>query len=367
MPKRKKILIAAGGTGGHLFPAQALAEQLLEEDPLIELFFAGSGLSLNPYLNKERFRFCEVVSTTPFRGSFLKALKSVFLLMRGIKESYALLLKEKPTLIVGFGSFHTFPLLCAAVLRKVPIALFESNAIPGKVVRLFSKRAQLTGIYFSEARRYLKGNTVEVEIPTQSSLTPSALSKQQAREELGLDPHLPTLLVFGGSQGAQGINRNIIGILPLLKKASHPFQLIHLTGCEETALSVRKLCEELEIRCYIKKFEKGMQKVWSAADKVICRAGAMTLSELLHYEVPGILIPYPAASDGHQLKNALFIEQKVGGAVHLPQSSLTPELLVQTIIDFQGAKSAQMKAAIQQFKSEQKRASFCKLILKGES
>lgn len=354
----KKILIAAGGTGGHLFPAQALSDQLLKEHPDLELFFAGAKLSTNAYFDKEKFRFYDVSSTTPFRGSPFAALKAIWILLKGIRDSLRLLSKEKPALVVGFGSFHVFPILCAAVLKKIPIALFESNAIPGKVVRLFSKKAKWTGVYFSAAKDYLQGATRDVEIPTRTG-THSCLSKQEARQFFGLDPDATTLLIFGGSQGAQGINNKILQMLPLLKKEN--LQLIHLTGCDAMALLVAKRCKELGISCCAKKFEKRMDAAWNAADAVICRAGAMTLAELLLYEVPGILIPYPSASDQHQLKNALFIEKNVGGAVHLLESALTPELLETTLRDLLDSLSSKANA-IKNYKAQQKKQDLSRLI-----
>lgn len=360
----KKILIAAGGTGGHLFPAQALAEQLLKRNTDFELFFAGAKLSTNIYFDKEKFRFYDIASTTPFRGNLLTALRSIAILIKGITESFRLFSKEKPDLVVGFGSFHVFPLLCVAVIMRTPIVLFESNAIPGKVVRLFSKKAKLTGVYFSDARNYLKGCTVDVEIPVKLA-TAVPISKQQARKQLNLDPDKMTLLVFGGSQGARGINKNILEVLPLLKKENLSLQLIHLTGCEETVAKVTQLCNQLGISCCVKKFETQMAIAWGAADAVICRAGAMTLAELLHHEVPGILIPYPAASDQHQLKNALFLEKTVGGAVHLIESAITPGLLSKTVLEFAeplSSKCSAMKLAIKNYKIQQKRDDLCELI-----
>lgn len=360
----KKILIAAGGTGGHLFPAQALAEQLLNANPDIELFFAGAKLSTNAYFDKDKFRFYDVTSTTPFRGNLIKALKSVGILIKGIRESIRLLSKETPVLIAGFGSFHVFPLLCAAVIKRIPIVLFESNAIPGKVVRLFSKKAKLTGIYFSGARNYLKGYSVDVEIPVRAGVD-VPISKQEARKQLNLEPDAMTLLVFGGSQGAKGINNTIIGMLPLLKKENLTVQLVHLTGCEQTVIEVSELCNRLGINCYVKKFESQMALAWGAADAVICRAGAMTLAELLQHEVPGILIPYPSASDQHQLKNALFLENQVGGAVHLIESILTPDLLAKTVLELAAplsSKAIAMKQAIKNYKTQHKRDNLCRLI-----
>ena len=133
MSKRThKVIFAAGGTGGHLFPAQALARQLLKKKANVELLFAGAKLTDNVHFDKGKFSHRDITSGTPFRRNVFKAMKSVGALLKGIWESLALLKEQKPDLIIGFGSFHTFPLLCAAVIKKVPLILFESNSIPWK-------------------------------------------------------------------------------------------------------------------------------------------------------------------------------------------------------------------------------------------
>ena len=357
----KKVVFAAGGTGGHLFPAQALAEQLLKTQD-IELLFAAAKLGDNAYFDKTKFAFKDIQSTTPFRGSLLKAFKSIGTLLKGIRESMQLLKQQRPDVVIGFGSFHSFPVLCAAMLKRIPIILFESNAIPGKVVRLFSPRALLTGIFFAEAKNHLKGKTVEVEIPKKAAS--ATVSQQEARQAFQLDPDRLTLLVFGGSQGAKVINKQVLELIPLLHQKNLSFQLIHCTGSKEMAQEVANLCKSLNIPCHVKEFEAQMDIAWSAADIVICRAGAMTLSELLHHEVPGILIPYPFAADQHQLKNALFLEKKVGGAVHLLEGSLNAELLFKTLLPLVSSDSrGKMKMAIKSFKAQQKKADLGSLIL----
>jgi UDP-N-acetylglucosamine--N-acetylmuramyl-(pentapeptide) pyrophosphoryl-undecaprenol N-acetylglucosamine transferase len=362
----KKILFAAGGTGGHLFPAQALAEQIQGECSGIDVLFAGAKLSSNVYFDQERFRCFDVASMTPFRGGFFRRIRSLGALIQGILEGLRLISEEKPDLVVGFGSFHAFPVLCAAVLKNIPLILFESNAMPGKVVRLFSRRAQFTGIYFSEARKYLKGKIVDVEIPKRAMQGALRhLDPQAARSLWGLDPDVVTLLVFGGSQGARRINEAVCGLLPLLSYAKLPVQLLHFTGDECMADKVSQLCHSLGIASYVKKFEPQMHVAWSAADIVLCRAGAMTLSELLDNEVPGVLVPYPKASEGHQLKNALFLEKQVGGAVLVEEGSLTPESLFHALIPLlvKGVPEREaLKKAIVDFKAAQKKADLCRLI-----
>lgn len=168
-----------------------------------------------------------------------------------------------------------------------------------------------------------------------------------------LKPELLTLLVFGGSQGAQKINETVLELLPILHLKKLSFQLIQCTGDEKRVEQVIKLCSELEIPCYVKRFEPQMGICWSAADLVICRAGAMTLSELLHYEVPGILIPYPFAADHHQLKNASVLQEIVGGARVIEEHLLNAEKLAVAVLEGVGS-AAQMKRGLNRYKTEQK-------------
>ena len=364
--QKYKIVIAAGGTGGHLFPAQGLAEQLLKKNPDLKLMFVGAKLTDKAHFDKTKFSFRDISSRTPFGGNLIRAFKSIGPLLKGIYESFLLLKDEKPDLVIGFGSFHVFPFLFATAIKKIPLVLFESNSIPGKVTRLFSKKTLTTAIYFEQAKRYLKGNTVEVEIPIRNPEYRQRMQSKDAQLWLGLDVNLPTLLVFGGSQGARQINQYILELLPLLKKKNPSFQLIHLTGNEETAKEVNLLCQSLSIPCYARKFETRMDIVWNAADIAICRSGAMTLSELLHYEVPAILIPYPFASDEHQLKNAQVLQQKVGGAIHFSEHSVTAELLAETVyrlISLNSDERLKMKRAIMEFKVKQKKEDLSSLII----
>lgn len=359
MSLKPKVLFAAGGTGGHLFPAQALAEKLEGA----EVLFAGAKLSSNPYFSREKFRFSDITSTTPFRGNLFQKIQTLKILAKGVWESLRLLSKEKPDLMVGFGSFHSFPLLCAAVIKKIPLILFESNAVPGKVIRLFSRFALYTAVYFPESRLHLKGDVVPVAIPSLKIL--SATNPQDARAQLGLDPALFTVLVFGGSQGAQAINQLMTTLLPRLKKAGVPFQLIHLAGKLEWTKGIEQCCASYGIKAYVRDFEPRMDLIWSSADAAICRSGAATLSEMLHYGVPGILIPFPHAADQHQLKNARFVEKVVKGAFLFEESSLDVDAFQETLMRWAHPESAerkQMKENILHFSTEQKKGDLTAMI-----
>jgi UDP-N-acetylglucosamine--N-acetylmuramyl-(pentapeptide) pyrophosphoryl-undecaprenol N-acetylglucosamine transferase len=353
LPK-PKILIATGGTGGHIFPAQALAIELLEKN--YELLFAGGGLDTNRYFNRSRFSYAQISSATPFKGN---PFKSLYRIGKGIRQSLQLIDTFQPQLVIGFGSFYSFPVLAAARWRKIPIILFEPNAIPGKVNRLVSKWALLSAVQFSEAGRMLAGDIIEVKMPVGER---KKLEAGAARNYFYLDLEKFTFLVFGGSQGSESINR-LFSETILKMIAPSAFQVIHITGKTHSAELIRCQYERAGIRACVKAFEERMDLAWSASDAVIGRSGAASVAELIKYEVPGILVPFPQAADDHQTKNALFIEKTVGGAITCPESSLTVErlkpLLEQLLIPAQLLK---MKTAISSFKQDHRKKELCTVI-----
>lgn len=352
MSKKHKLLIAVGGTGGHLFPAQSLAKDLKEEMPEIELFFAGAGLSTNRYFHKEKFIYQDVSSATPFRGNLFKAAGQIF---SGVKKSVSLVKEFKPDLVIGFGSFHSFPLLVAALYKKVPFLLFEPNAIPGKVNRLLSRFAETTAVQFSHAGALLKGKMTEVAMP----LERTSLDRKQAHDYFGLNPAIPTILVFGGSQGASSINRAFCEAAALLKP---PLQVIHITGRKEDMEQVRRGYALLDIRVVVKEFEERMAYAFSAADLAICRAGAVTVAELIAYEVPAILIPFPLAADDHQRRNAEVMEKEIGGARVLLESELHSERLARVVQTLLGEEKEKMKEGLRGFKKQREKGGLSALV-----
>lgn len=348
---KPKVLLAVGGTGGHLFPAQALARDLEET----QILFAGSGLSKNQYFDKNLFRFKEIQSGSFLTSNLKKNVKGLFSLLKGIKQSFQLLKDYQPDLVVGFGSYHMAPLLLAARLKKVPFILFASDTIPGKVIRFFSKKAVFSAIQFEEANKMLKGKTVVVKIPFWSRESGNiALSKEAALDYYSLDRHLLTILIFGGSQGAQAINQIATEIF--LKT---PFQILHFVGHEKNREQISESYRKRGIKACVKSFEDKMHYAWRAADVAICRAGAATLAELLFYEVPAILIPYPYAADDHQKSNALVFETKIGGTKTLLESELSPAKLSALL---EALPIHLMKQQLKDFKVKEKKDDLATLI-----
>ncbi len=358
--KPKKILIAAGGTGGHLFPAQALADKMQENYPDAEILFAGEGLNSNKYFLKERFLFQQIASATPMRSNPLKAFGSI---AKGCIQSFKLLFQFKPSIVIGFGSFHTFPLLVAATLMRIPFVLYESNCLPGRVNRLFSRFAVISTVQFSEASNALHGRVVEVTMPLWESSRQKIVSVGEARAYFGLHSEVTTILVFGGSQGSNAINAIVVEALKALAAKGKKFQVIHLAGKAEKADDIR--CEYLlhGVTCCVKGFEDRMTIAWRAADLVICRAGAASLAEQIAFEVPGILVPYPYASEQHQTKNALFMQEQVQGGRCILEEHFEPVTLSFEIAKFLDAGYVnKMKENIRNFKNRQVRSDLFSVI-----
>lgn len=295
--KKKKILIAAGGTGGHLLPAQQLAELIGDR---ADIFFAGHNLDCSPFFKKDRFPFVNIIAS-PIQKRF--AFFRDF--CKGLIQSICLLRKEKPDVVVGFGSYHTVPILFASVLMRKKIVLYEANRTMGKVTGLFAPFSTHLAAQFPMINQ--KNFTL---VPLYPWVRKPKVSKQDARLEYGLDLDCFTILVFGGSQGAGFLNEIVPKVIASLGR---PVQVIHF-GLSETPYSVKSV---------VKQFESDMAKAYAAADFVIGRSGAGTVSELIHFAVPSLLIPYPFAY-GHQQDNAEYLVA-TGGAFMLLQKEATLE------------------------------------------
>lgn len=363
---KKKVLIATGGSGGHVFPAFALAQQLKHIAPPVELFFAGGGLTHNPYFNSANIPYKEVDCGNILGKPWWQRISPAFKTLRGVNESRQLIRQFQPDVVVGFGSFHSFPLLAAARLCKVPFVLHESNTVPGRVTRLLSPYAQVTGVHFAQAQRYLKGRSIEVDIPLREGYTLTYGTKERARQRFLLHPDTFTFLVFGGSQGAKALNSLVSQALTLqLALRTKAFQVIHITGKRETTESLRNIYDRTGIRAYVTDFLEEMDQAWIAADLMIGRAGALTLAEMTEFEVPGILIPYPYASDHHQEHNADFIASEVKGGLKLIQSTLNAESLANTISQLAAndrKRLVEMRESIRYFKGTHRRRDLCSLV-----
>lgn len=361
-----KIIISVGGTGGHIFPALSLAKELQRVAPDAKILFVGGNLETNAYFDKNAF-FYRSVDCAPLRGNLVKYLKDAGSILRGWWQSRAIIKEFKPDLIVGFGSYYTLPTLLAAKMCKVPIVLHEANSVPGKVNRLLARHAVVTGLHFPGAATLLEGKTVEVGMPLREGFRLGTVTRVQARDYFFLDHDKITLLVFGGSQGAQAINKLVSEALTgHYKGPLEKLQVLHLTGDKTQTATLEKAYQGLGIKACVKDFEKRMDYAWQSADLMISRSGAGTIAEEMEFEVPGILIPYPQASDFHQDKNADFMVNTVGGAVRFLEKDLTPAVLadrIATILNHDHILLHAMRQAMRAYKRQERRKDLCTLVL----
>ena len=343
----KRLLITTGGTAGHVYPAIALAEQLKALRPDIECFFAGGNLGDNRHFKGQEYACYSVSSATFSPRQFWKVPFALGKIGAGLYRSRALIQKYKPDLVVGFGSFYTLPVLLAARLAGIPYILHEANCRPGKVNRLLAAKAEAVGVHFPDTP--MKGSVVEVGMPVR--FRKGETLRKEALQYFGLEEGPPVILIFGGSQGANSLNR--------IFASGRKYQVIHLTGKDETALA--DLYRKAGIPACVKAFETRMDYAWELADAVIGRSGASTVAEIIEFEVPALLIPFPRAAENHQEHNARFISDAIGGGITLPEREMSDVVLTEAV-DSLLDRREEMREKIREYKKGINRPDLAQLV-----
>ena len=293
---RRRILIAAGGTGGHFYPGFVLA-QALKERGWEPLFFLRSDDPAAPTLEKAGIACVEVKLRGMPRSPGLPLLLFFRDLARAVALSRRVVRDFRPDVVVGMGGYLTFPAIAAAALRGIPRALHESNAVPG----LANAAAARLGARLYWGLPPVSGSGEVVGTPIRQALWTRG-DAAAARREVGLDPAKATILVFGGSQGAKGLNEKVPGIL----KARAGLQVIHLAG-KTAATEVERRYAGFPAK--VLPFLERMELAYAAADLVICRSGASTIAELAAQRKAAVLVPFPSAAGNHQELNARVVEK----------------------------------------------------------
>ncbi|HWB59069.1 MAG TPA: undecaprenyldiphospho-muramoylpentapeptide beta-N-acetylglucosaminyltransferase [Chthoniobacteraceae bacterium] len=318
-----RIAIAGGGTGGHLFPALAVAEVLRSRGHELLIFISEKEIDALATKDRGEFRFEKLPGIgmpkifSPAIFKFLKQFNA------GLAPCRAIYREFKPDAVLGMGGFTSTAPILAGMLRKIPTFVHESNAIPGKANRLNAKMTKAVLLGFADCAKYFPKSRCEVTgTPIRRSLA-GRVPREQALAAFGLKPDRKTLLVMGGSQGARGINKAVLDALPEFKK--DPLQIIHLTGREGEAEAIAAY-KQADFPAYAAAFYHKMEEAYSAADCAISRSGAASLAELSHFAIPSILIPYPHAAENHQALNA-EIFARAGAAEVLVEAETTAEIL----------------------------------------
>ncbi|OGR86191.1 MAG: undecaprenyldiphospho-muramoylpentapeptide beta-N-acetylglucosaminyltransferase [Elusimicrobia bacterium RIFCSPLOWO2_01_FULL_60_11] len=311
-----RILIASGGTGGHLYPALVLARKLKGRGCEVLLALRANETAPRGILPEDIPK--AVLEGAPlYRSAPLKNVAGAFSNLKGFMKGFGVVRRFRPDAAVGFGGYASVPILLACALQGVPVLVHEQNAVAGLANRICSVFARRVAVSFDETLRDFPekgvwvGNLVREEFFREDR--PSAL------KALGLTEGKLTVLIFGGSAGARGINRAAWECAGSLKGLSGRLQFIHQTGNADDTLSLKQRYLDMGFAAAVREYFHEMAPCYSAADIVVSRAGAGTVSELMATQRPALLIPYPSAAGDHQARNAETLS-KLGAARILTES-----------------------------------------------
>lgn len=323
-----KTIIACGGTGGHLSPGIALAEALVARGHAVTLLISHKKVDARLSEQYPQFKF-ERVPGAPFGWRPDVHLRFHWQQFKGLLFCLRLLRREKPDVIVGFGGFTNASIVLAGRLHHVLVALHEANRVPGRAIRVLSRFARR--LYLPPGVRLPGRFGLRVRhtgLPVRKGIV--RLARAEACARLGVDPTQKLLVVLGGSQGAGPLNRWVDANLAALARAG--VQVWCVTGLGKGEACVREFTgrDGQVVRAWQEPFSDRVGVLMSAADLVLSRAGAGTISELVRCETPAVLIPYPFAADNHQQANAAYFEQQGGGIV-VPERAL--DGLLQEVLD----------------------------------
>jgi UDP-N-acetylglucosamine--N-acetylmuramyl-(pentapeptide) pyrophosphoryl-undecaprenol N-acetylglucosamine transferase len=322
-----RVLIAGGGTGGHLYPGIALARELQRRDAATEVTFVGTAAGIESrVIPREGFPL-DVIRVAGLKGkSLVTRLRGLALLPLSAVDAWRVISRRRPSVVVGVGGYSSGPVLALAALRRYPTLLLEQNALPGITNRLLAPLVRAAAVNFEEALRFfprtgfVAGNPVRAEF-----FAPAAMEGHDQKVRV---------LIFGGSQGAHAINLALVAAAPQLAAAGLGLAITHQTGERDLAL-VRDAYQRAGLDARVEAFLYAMDHEMKQADLVVARAGATTLSELAASGRPAVLVPLPTATDDHQRKNAEAFA-RAGGAVVLEERGLTGERMAAEVLALAG-------------------------------
>lgn len=324
------VIIACGGTGGHLLPGLAVAEELRRRGREICLLLSEKPIDRTAIAGENDFPW-ETLPAIGWPGAFSPKTAAFFWrLGRSLRSCDVLFRRLAPEAVLGMGGFLSAAPLLIAQRRRIPALLHESNAVPGLVTRLFSRRVDRLLLGFDACRARLPGSrSVVTGTPLRDRLR--RIPRSEAAQALGVSSERATILVLGGSQGAQALNRLMREAAPSLVQAPVPMQILHLSGPADQEACVAAYRAQ-GIPAVVESFSHRMELFYSLADIAVARSGAATLSEIAFYGLASVLIPFPFAADDHQRINAkAFVA--AGASLTYDQAALSGETLAKVLME----------------------------------
>lgn len=326
MDSELRVVIAGGGTGGHLYPGIAVARELLARRTDVKVSFAGTAKGIEArVVPREGFELDTIRSGGLKGKSIAIRAKGAGLIPLGLLDAWSILSRRRPHLVIGVGGYSSGPVVLAAAARGIPTLLLEQNAVPGLTNRLLSRIVRAAAVSYESTRSFfgskafVSGNPVRAEF-----LDETATLRNESVGGGGVN-----VLIFGGSQGAHGINTAMVDAAPSLATSDVALSITHQTGERDLEL-VKSGYAAVGLAAEVEPFLYDMAVRLKSADLVVCRAGATTLAELAAAGKPSVLIPLPTATDDHQRKNAEEFAS-VGAAQMLLQTDVSGATLAARI------------------------------------
>lgn len=335
-----KVVLTGGGTGGHIYPAIAIADKIKRKNPDAEILFVGTKRGMEKDLVPRNGYDIRFITVSGFnRKKPWKNLKTIYHLAKGNFQAHKIIREFQPDLVIGTGGYVCGPVVRAAHKNGIRTFIHEQNAFPGITNKLLEKYVDKVFISFPESKAYFKDQTklIVTGNPIRKSFLICKI--QNSREKLGIKPNEFVILCFGGSLGAARINRAVINSLEILN-LEPDVRLFFITGRNH----YREICAEIKNKginltekIQIMEYTDNMHEYLSCADLVISRAGALTVSEITACGKASILIPSPNVTGNHQYFNAKVVADK-GGAIIIEEKDLTDEKLLATILRLKNNK-----------------------------
>lgn len=324
-----RILVTGGGTGGHIYPALAFIRYVQKIQPDSEFLYVGTHRGLENKIVPETGISFKTIKIQGFKRKLsFENIKTVQLFIESIKRSKEILREFKPDVVIGTGGYVSGSVVYAAARMKIPTIVHEQNSVPGITNKFLSRFADKVGICFPDAAQYFpESKTVLVGNPRAQEVVTSG--KSEVLEQYGLLPDIPTVLIFGGSQGALKINQAVIQALPQFSQKE--YQVLYASGDRyyneiSEKFDIEKISPNLSLQPYI----KNMTDVMANVDLLIARAGATSIAEFTALGLPGILIPSPYVTNDHQTKNAQSLVN-AGAVKMIADADLTGDKLVEAV------------------------------------
>lgn len=339
-----RVIIAAAGTGGHINPGLAIANKIKEEQKDSKIIFIGTTRGLeNDLVPRAGYELKTIDAYGLSKKLTIDNIKKLYKTYKGLGQAEKIIKEFKPDIVIGTGGYICGAVITEAHKNKIPTMLHESNAFPGKAVKMLAKKVDTILVSFDETKSKIKNakNVVCTGTPVKIEKKEYGINqKNEILSKLGLNSIKPIILVYGGSQGAQKINEAILEIID--EKLNKNYQIIWATGPKQYDIIKEKLedknininmIENIKILPYI----YNMEEIMNISDIIVARSGAMTITEISNLGKPSILIPLPNVSQDHQLRNAEVL-QKIGAAQIILNNELEKDILNKEIIEIASNK-----------------------------